>query len=359
LPPEFATETVGVPATAIELAGMLAVTWDALTKAVFIAIPPKLTTKLDMKLLPDTLKVNPGLPAVALAGESPLAIGCPITPATANGKMFEDPPGDGLTTVTFSVPASVISLAGRVAWRSVAFTNIVEMGCPFTSTLAEGLKLLPATCKGSAALPGRAVEGVSCVRSGVGLFTVNVTAADRAPPGFVTTTIGVPATAIALAGILASKAVGLEKIVGIAGPPKLTLEFAVKLLPETINWNAGPPAVALAGLRVPTTGWTLALVIVRVRGLDVPPPPDPPRGFVTVTLAVPAVAMSADESVMLRSVADANAVVRAAPLKFTTDVFTKLNPNTKSVEEGPPAVTLAGFREERAGAATEAGAGGT
>jgi hypothetical protein len=74
--------------------------------------------------------------------------------------------------------------------------------------------------------------------------------------------------------------------------------------------------------------------------------------------AVTALAMSPAETAMLRSVAERKVVCRAAPLKFTTELATKLNPDTESVKPAPPATTLEGLMDERMGEAFEAGAGG-
>jgi hypothetical protein len=101
--------------------------------------------------------------------------------------------------------------------------------------LEELLKLVPETSRESAPLPGGALDGVSKLACGTGLFTVNVTTVDGRLPGFATVTIGVPATAMALAGMLACNSVALENIVGIAFPLKLTTELADKLLPDTVN----------------------------------------------------------------------------------------------------------------------------
>jgi hypothetical protein len=98
--------------------------------------------------------------------------------------------------------------------------------------------------------------------------------------------------------------------------------------------------------------------IVRVNGLEVPPPPDPLSGFVTVIAAELAVAISLAKTAMLSAVAETNVVCRAAPLKFTAELLTKLNPDTDSVKPGPPATTLEGLMDERIGAASEEGAGG-
>jgi hypothetical protein len=224
--------------------------------------------------------------------------------------------------------------------------------------LEELLKLVPETSSEIAPLPGGTLDGLSELACGAGLFTVNVTTVEGRLPGFATVTIGVPATAMALAGMLACNSVALKKVVGVAFPLKLTTELAEKLLPDTVKANAGPPAVALAGVSAPTTGWMLGGEIVRVKGLEVPPPPDPLRGFVTVIAAELAVAISLAKTAMLSAVAETNVVCRAAPFKFTAELLTKLNPDTDSVKPGPPATTLEGLMDERIGAASEEGAGG-
>ena len=123
LPAGFVTVTAIVPGVEIAAAGMLAVTWEAVTKVVFMAIPPKLTTAPDTKLLPETVKVNASAPAVALAGVSALTTGCPLLPPeTTNGNAaLVPPPGAGVTTVMFSVPACARSPAGMVAWSNEEF----------------------------------------------------------------------------------------------------------------------------------------------------------------------------------------------------------------------------------------------
>jgi len=72
---------------------------------------------------------------------------------------------------------------------------------------------------------------------------------------------------------------------------------------------------------------------------DVPPPG---AGLVTITLNVPAVAMSAGVIDAVTCVALTNAVVRALPLKFTTEDELKFVPFTVSVNAAPPFVALAG-----------------
>lgn len=225
--------------------------------------------------------------------------------------------------------------------------------------LEELLKLVPETSSESAPLPGGALDGVSELTCGAGLFTVNVMTVEGRLPGLDTVTIGVPATAMALAGMLACNSVVLKNEVAIGIPLKLKTELAEKLLPDTVNGNAGPPAVALAGESVPTTGWTFGGETASATGLEVPPPLDPLSGLVTVIEAEPALAMSLAKIATLRAVAETKVVCRATPLKFTTELPTKLNPDTDSVKPGPPATTLEGLMDKIIGAALAEGAGGT
>ena len=78
---------------------------------------------------------------------------------------------------------------------------------------------------------------------------------------------------------------------------------------------------------------------MNVDAADVPPPGG---GFVTVTLAVPALAMSDALIVAVSLVALANVVVRGEPFQFTTEEETKLVPLTVSVKLAPPCVALDG-----------------
>jgi hypothetical protein len=64
----------------------------------------------------------------------------------------------------------------------------------------------------------------------------------------------------------------------------------MKLVPLTVSVNPVPPAVAEEGLKLVVVGTGLGAMIVKVWALEVPPPG---VGLKTVTLAVPAEAMSA------------------------------------------------------------------
>jgi hypothetical protein len=135
-----------------------------------------------------------------------------------------------------------------------------------------------------------------------------------------------------------------EGVIGL--DPKLTVAPATNPVPVRVNVKAPPPAVAEVGAIKASVGPAAAL-IVKDTVADVPPPG---AGFVTVTFAVPAVAISAAVTAAVNWVALKNVVVLAAPLNFTTDVDTKPVPFTVRVKAAPPAVALVGEREVSVGA---------
>ena len=113
-----------------------------------------------------------------------------------------------------------------------------------------------------------------------------------------------------------------------------------------LSVNPAPPTVAVAGTIAVSAGDEAALIVNDTEP-DVPPPG---AGFVTVTGAVPAVAISAAVIAAVNCVAFTNVVVLAAPLNFTTDVETNPVPFTVRVKAAPPAVALVGEREVSVGA---------
>jgi len=167
------------------------------------------------------------------------------------------------------------------------------------------------------------------------------------PAGFVTVTFTVPAEAISLAGIVATIWVLVTDEGVIAGlVPKFTVAPATKPVPVILIVNPAPPTVAVAGA-IELSAGDEAVLIVNDRLPDVPPPG---AGFVTVTVAIPAAAISAAVIAAVNCVALTNVVVLAAPLNFTTDVETNPVPLTVRVKAAPPAVALVGEREVAVGA---------
>jgi len=162
------------------------------------------------------------------------------------------------------------------------------------------------------------------------------------PAGFVTVTFTVPAVVMSAAGMVATTWVLVTDEGVIAGlVPKFTVAPATNPVPDIVSANPAPPTVAVAGATEVSAG-AEAPLIVNDRLPDVPPPG---AGFVTVTVAVPAVAISAAVIAAVNCVAPTNVVVLAAPLNFTTDVDTKPVPLTVRVKAVPPTVVLVGERE--------------
>jgi len=136
----------------------------------------------------------------------------------------------------------------------------------------------------------------------------------------------------------------LTNVVALPAPLKFTVAPDTSPTPLTVSVNAAEPATALEGEIELIVG--TALSIVKETAFDVPPA----AGLVTVTLTVPAVAISAAVIAAVNFVALTKVVVLAAPLNFTTDVGTKPVPLTVRVKAAPPAVALAGDREVAVGA---------
>src|SRR5580700_4029640 len=86
--------------------------------------------------------------------------------------------------------------------------------------------------------------------------------------------------------------------------------------------------------------------MVNVCGAEVPPPG---AGVDTVTLAVPALAISVAGIVTVNSVECTKVVARAAPFQCTAELVWNPVPCTVKVNDAPPCVALAGDSEVMAG----------
>ena len=160
----------------------------------------------------------------------------------------------------------------------------------------------------------------------------------------VTVTFTVPAVTMSEADIAAVTCELLTNVVALPAPLKFTVAPDTNPTPLTVSVNAGEPAAALEGEIELSVG--TGLLIANDTAFDVPFG----AGFVTVTVAVPAMAISATVIAAVNWVALTNVVVLAAPLNFTTDVDTKPVPFTVRVKAAPPAVALVGEREVSVGA---------
>ena len=129
--------------------------------------------------------------AVILAMMVPAAVkSCTVVVAeTVNDWAGEvPPPGAGLNTVTWDVPAAAISAAGIAAVSWVALTTVVVRLAPFQRTVEPTTKFEPLTVRLKPAPPVVALAGASAVKPGTGLVDgappmVNVCAAEVPPPG--------------------------------------------------------------------------------------------------------------------------------------------------------------------------------
>src|ERR1700722_4038696 len=158
-------------------------------------------------------------------------------------------------------------------------------------------------------------------------------------------------------GMEAVNCVALTNEVATLFRLKLTIDPDTKPLPFTVSVNCGPPAVALVGEMLETTGWVRGLggKIVSVSVLEIPPPVTPFEGFVTEILSVPGLAISATEKTVSSNVGLRYFVVMPVLLTFMTELVTKLEPITARAKEIPPAVMLDGFIDEMAGSGVDTG----
>jgi hypothetical protein len=259
----FVTVTLNVPAEAISAAVMAAVICVAFTNVVVAAVPLKFTTDVELRFVPLTVSINPAPPANALDGERDVIVGTGLFTVKAE---FPDvpPPGAGLVTVTFSVPAVAMSAGVIAAVTCVALTKVVVLAAPLNFTTEPETNPVPFTVNVKAAPPAVALVGESDVIVGAGLFTANGELPVVPPPGagFVTVTGKEPMAAMSGAVIAAVSCVALTKVVVLAAPLKLTTELDTKPVPFTVSVNAAPPKVALVGEIVVIDGAGLSMVNV-------------------------------------------------------------------------------------------------
>jgi hypothetical protein len=251
------TVTAALPALAMSLAGIDAVSWLALRKVVERFEPFQRTTELEMKALPLTVSVNPAAPAIADVGLMLVMFGTGFAAVIVNVTEFDmPPPGGGLKTVTAAVPGSLVRLAGIVAVSLPALTKVVSRSVPFQRTTDVGVNPLPLTVRVRAGPSGATDVGLMLVilGTGPGSFMVKLTEFELPINEVKTVMATVPASAMSLAGISAVSLLKLEKVVGRSAPFQRTTDRGVKLLPLTVRVKAGPPAVAEAGLMLEIVG---------------------------------------------------------------------------------------------------------
>ena len=109
----FMTVIDAVPAVAISVAKIVAVTCVPLLNVVALGDPLKFTVEVEIKFVPFTINENVAPPAVVALGVSDVIVGAGLF-ATEILKLMEfdvPPPGVGLVTETAGVPTAATSAA--------------------------------------------------------------------------------------------------------------------------------------------------------------------------------------------------------------------------------------------------------
>jgi len=151
-----------------------------------------------------------------------------------------------------------------------------------------------------------------------------------------------PADTTSAAVILTVTWVELTTVVVRAAPSHCTVAPETKFVPFTVSVKAAPPVTVVAGDNEVTVGTGfggMLLLIVKAEELEVLPL------LVTVTCAVPEVAISAAAMPAVNCVALTKLVVRADPFHCTVAPFENPVPFTVRVKAADPAVALPGESE--------------
>ena len=167
----FTTVTEAVPAVDIRDAGTVAVSCVEETNVVASAVAFHCTVEVPTKFVPFTVKVNCGPPAAAQVGLIEVVVGTGLLMVNVTG-FDVPPPGEGVLTVTWTVPAVVTFAAGTIAVSCVAETKVVVSPEPFQLTTELETKLVPFTVKVNCGDPARHELGLIEVIVGTG-FAAN------------------------------------------------------------------------------------------------------------------------------------------------------------------------------------------
>ena len=231
------------------------------TKVVGRSLPFQRTFALLTKFVPVMVRVNPPLPATAVDGLIVVIVGDGFVMVKV-AALDVPPPGVGLKTVTFAVPAVATSLAGMAAVSCVLETKVVGRSLPFQRTTAPLTKFVPVMVRVNPPLPATVVDGLMAVIVGDGFVMVKVAALDVPPPGvgLKTVTFAVPAVATSLAEMAASNRVLETKVVRRSLPFQRTTELVTKFVPVMVSVNPPLPATAVDGLMLLIVGNGLVMV---------------------------------------------------------------------------------------------------
>jgi len=125
---------------------------------------------------------------------------------TVNATAIElPPPGEGFTTKIWLAELPATSLAGTLAFNSVALTKFVVSVVPFNQTVDVATNPVPVTSTTVPLAPAVMLAGFTLAIAGVGLSIAKSTVLDAPPPGDGFTTDNFPTAAFAklLAGNVA------------------------------------------------------------------------------------------------------------------------------------------------------------
>jgi hypothetical protein len=123
-----------------------------------------------MKFVPVTVSVKPASPANAALGPSDATAGVGLLTVKVSAPDTP-PPGAGVETETWAVPAVAMSAAVMAACRLVPETKVVARALPFHSTLEDDMKFAPVTVSVKPAPPATTELGFTepIARDGLGL----------------------------------------------------------------------------------------------------------------------------------------------------------------------------------------------
>jgi hypothetical protein len=172
------------------------------------------------------------------------------------------PPGAGLVTVMFSVPAVAMSAAVIAAERLVALLKVVTRAAPLTFTTEPATKFVPVTVSENAAPPTMALVGAKPVIVGTPLFNAKVAVTVVAALS-VTLQVPVPVHPPPLQPVNVDPAVAAA-VSTIAVPE---LKFAVHVDPQLIPAGAlvTVPAPVPALVTCRASDWAKVAVTLLVR----------------------------------------------------------------------------------------------
>jgi hypothetical protein len=139
------TVTWAVPAVAMSAAVIAAVNWLEETYVVVRLDPFHWTTEPVMNPLPLMVSVKAEPPAMVDEGLRPIVVGTGLSGLliVKVWALEVPPPGAGLNTVTWAVPADAMSTADIAAVNWIVDTNVVVRSDPFHWTTEPLMKPVP------------------------------------------------------------------------------------------------------------------------------------------------------------------------------------------------------------------------